>query len=151
MVIAKNLVLNMLGRREIFFHQQTSVAKTFLRFAASAFNGCLKFLLLINNTHALATTTGRGLQQNGKTNTRSFFFQSCNTLVFSMITGYTGTPALLIISLALIFEPIASIASCDGPMNMIPSSLHRFANEEFSDKKPYPGEWHRHPPVWPLQ
>ena len=53
--------------------------------------------------------------------------------------GTTGTPALIIVSFAVILSPMALIISGVGPMNLIPCSLQIRANFEFSAKKPYPG------------
>ena len=50
--------------------------------------------------------------------------------------GTTGTPAALILSLAEIFDPIASIASGGGPIQTIPAFSTARANSAFSERKP---------------
>ena len=53
--------------------------------------------------------------------------------------GTTGTPALIMVSLAVILSPMLLIISGVGPINLIPWSAHICANFAFSAKKPYPG------------
>jgi len=48
----------------------------------------------------------------------------------------TGTPAAFMISLARIFEPIASIDSGAGPTQVRPASITARANSAFSDRNP---------------
>ncbi len=50
--------------------------------------------------------------------------------------GRTGTPALSISSFALVFDPIASMASGGGPMKVMPASAQALAKSAFSDRKP---------------
>ncbi len=54
----------------------------------------------------------------------------------SVAPGTIGTPASAMISRALVFEPIASIASGGGPIKMIPASAQARANSAFSARKP---------------
>ena len=54
----------------------------------------------------------------------------------SVVPGTIGTPAAAINSRARVFEPIASIADADGPMNMIPRSSSAAANPAFSARNP---------------
>ncbi len=51
-------------------------------------------------------------------------------------TDRIGTPAFAISSLARIFDPIASMVSGAGPIQMRPASCTRRANSAFSDKNP---------------
>lgn len=53
--------------------------------------------------------------------------------------GTQGTPALIIISLLSLFDPILLIASAGGPINTNPASLTLAAKVVDSDMKPYPG------------
>ena len=53
--------------------------------------------------------------------------------------GTTGTPALIMVSLAVILSPILLIISGVGPINLIPWSAQICANLAFSAKNPYPG------------
>ncbi len=48
----------------------------------------------------------------------------------------TGTPARRISSLALTFDPIASIDSGAGPTQVRPASITARANPAFSERKP---------------
>ena len=50
--------------------------------------------------------------------------------------GTTGTPAACIRCRDSVFDPIASIDSGDGPMNVIPASRQARANAAFSARKP---------------
>ena len=50
-----------------------------------------------------------------------------------------GTPAAFIRSRASVFEPIASIASGGGPIQVRPAASTARANVAFSARKPYPG------------
>ena len=54
----------------------------------------------------------------------------------SVVPGTIGTPAFFISSRARVFEPMASIASAGGPMNLIPASSHARAKAAFSARKP---------------
>ena len=75
------------------------------------------------------------------------FLASSRLLTNPSEPGTTGTPAFFIVALALDLFPISSIISLDGPINLIPISLHILAKELLSDKKPYPG-WILSAPVW---
>ena len=50
--------------------------------------------------------------------------------------GTTGTPALIMVSLAVILSPMLLIISGVGPINLIPWSAQICANFAFSAKKP---------------
>ena len=50
-----------------------------------------------------------------------------------------GTPAACIACRARVFEPISSIASGGGPIQVSPASSTARANAAFSARKPYPG------------
>ena len=50
--------------------------------------------------------------------------------------GSTGTPAPAMISLAPIFEPMASMASGAGPTKVSPAAAQARAKPAFSDRKP---------------
>ncbi len=50
--------------------------------------------------------------------------------------GTTGTPAASIRRRLSVFEPIASIASGDGPTKVSPSAMQARANAAFSARKP---------------
>ena len=54
----------------------------------------------------------------------------------SVVPGMTGTPAPCMSRRASIFEPIASIASGGGPIQVIPASPQARANAAFSARKP---------------
>ena len=54
----------------------------------------------------------------------------------SVVPGTTGTFAPCIDLREVILSPIVLMAYDDGPINMIPSFLHRSENSAFSDKKP---------------
>ena len=56
-----------------------------------------------------------------------------------MAPGTIGTPAFCMISRARVFEPIASIASAGGPIQVISVSPIARAKGAFSARKPYPG------------
>ena len=47
-----------------------------------------------------------------------------------------GTPAAAIIALASVFEPMAAIASGDGPTNVSPAAAQSRANPAFSERNP---------------
>ena len=51
----------------------------------------------------------------------------------------TGTPALFMIVLAWLLEPIDSMDAAGGPINMRLFALQSAGNLAFSDRKPYPG------------
>jgi hypothetical protein len=53
-----------------------------------------------------------------------------------VVPGTIGTPASRMISRALVFEPMASIASGGGPMKTIPASSQARAKAAFSARKP---------------
>ena len=50
--------------------------------------------------------------------------------------GTTGTPATIMVCLAVILSPIALIMAGVGPINFIPVSAHICENLAFSAKKP---------------
>ncbi len=50
-----------------------------------------------------------------------------------------GTPASRIRRRASVFDPIASIASGGGPIQVSPAASTARANRAFSARKPYPG------------
>ena len=55
----------------------------------------------------------------------------------SIVTpGNVGTPAAAIIALASVFEPMAAIASGDGPTNVSPAAAQSRANPAFSERNP---------------
>ena len=54
----------------------------------------------------------------------------------SVVPGTIGTPASRMSSRARVFDPIASIASGGGPMNVTPASPHARAKSAFSARKP---------------
>ena len=56
-----------------------------------------------------------------------------------LVPGMTGTPARSISSRALVFDPIASIASGGGPTNTRPAAAQARANAAFSARNPNPG------------
>ena len=57
----------------------------------------------------------------------------------SLDEGSVGTSASCAIFFAVILSPIDSMASDEGPIQIMPSSVTAFANDAFSDKNPYPG------------
>ena len=59
-----------------------------------------------------------------------------------------GTPAAFIRSRASVFEPIASIASGGGPIQVRPAASTARAKSAFSARKPYPG-WTASAPAAP--
>ena len=54
----------------------------------------------------------------------------------SVVPGTIGTPAAAISSRARVLEPIASMASGEGPMKTMPASRHARAKAAFSARKP---------------
>ena len=54
----------------------------------------------------------------------------------SVEPGTIGTPAASMISRARVFEPIISIASGGGPIQVIPASSQARAMSAFSARKP---------------
>ena len=54
----------------------------------------------------------------------------------SVAPGTIGTPASAMISRARVFEPIASIASGGGPIQVMPASSQARAMSAFSARKP---------------
>ena len=54
----------------------------------------------------------------------------------SRAPGRTGTPARSMRSRASVFEPMAAIASGDGPIQVSPASITDCAKAAFSDRKP---------------
>ncbi len=50
--------------------------------------------------------------------------------------GRSGTPASCMISRALVFEPIASMAAAGGPMKTMSGFVERLAKAAFSARKP---------------
>ena len=54
----------------------------------------------------------------------------------SVEPGTIGTPAAAMISRARVFEPIISIASGGGPIQVIPASAQARAMSAFSARKP---------------
>ena len=64
------------------------------------------------------------------------FLASSTVSTGSVVPGTIGTPAAFISSRALVFEPIASIASAGGPMKAMPASSQARANGAFSARKP---------------
>src|SRR5208283_5015981 len=53
--------------------------------------------------------------------------------------GTNGTPARFMFCRARVLEPINSIDSGVGPMNLRPASAQALAKRAFSERKPYPG------------
>jgi hypothetical protein len=67
----------------------------------------------------------------------SIAFRASSTLATgSVVPGTIGTSACAISSRARVLEPIASIASAGGPMNVIPAFSHARAKAAFSARKP---------------
>ena len=54
-------------------------------------------------------------------------------------SGSTGTPASAASFLEMILEPMASIASAGGPIQVRPAACTARANPASSDRNPYPG------------
>jgi len=61
---------------------------------------------------------------------------SSNDFTASVRPGTTGTPAACIRCRASVFEPIASIDSGAGPMNVMPASRQERAKVAFSARNP---------------
>ena len=57
----------------------------------------------------------------------------------SVVPGTIGTPASRMSARAAVFDPIASIASGGGPIQVRPASSTARAKAAFSARKPYPG------------
>ena len=81
-----------------------------------------------DDPHAAAAAAGGRLDQQGQVGLGRA--SSASRL------ASTGTPAASISCLASIFEPIASIASGDGPTQVSPASITARAKSAFSDRKP---------------
>ena len=64
------------------------------------------------------------------------FCASSTVSTGSVVPGTIGTPASCISSRALVFEPIASMASAGGPMKTMPASSQARAKAAFSARKP---------------
>ena len=54
----------------------------------------------------------------------------------SVTPGTMGTPAASIRARAAVFEPMESMASAGGPMNVMPSASQARANGAFSARNP---------------
>ena len=52
------------------------------------------------------------------------------------LPGTKGTPRFFTVSRAVILSPIASMASGEGPMKVIPASAQAAANSARSERKP---------------
>ena len=55
------------------------------------------------------------------------------------LPGTQGTPASIIVVLAIALSPIRLIMSSEAPINLILCSSHNLENLAFSERKPYPG------------
>jgi hypothetical protein len=72
----------------------------------------------------------------GKPAVRANAAISSKDLTASVNPGTTGTPAASIRCRLSVFDPMASIDSGDGPMNVMPSSRQARAKVAFSARKP---------------
>jgi len=52
------------------------------------------------------------------------------------LPGTTGTPAAIMVALAVFLSPIRFIMSAVGPMNLIPADAQTSANSAFSARNP---------------
>ena len=71
--------------------------------------------------HALAATAGRRLQHDGIADLSASFSAASGARVPSR-TGTNGTPAFFMFCRARVLDPIISIDSGGGPMNLMPDS-----------------------------
>ncbi|KAG1383482.1 hypothetical protein G6F59_017792 [Rhizopus arrhizus] len=101
---------------DVLLDQHVIVAERRGRLALAAGQRIDEVLAAFDLAHALATTTGAGLDQHRP--------------------GVSGTPALAISALAALLSPRARSALAGGPMKGPPAAAQASAKSAFSDRKP---------------
>ncbi len=81
----------------------------------------------------------RALTSSGQPISSPMATSSSAEAIGSVVPGMIGTPAACIAARARVLEPISSIASGGGPIQVSPASSTSRANAAFSARKPYPG------------
>ena len=110
--ICKNLNLNMAWTLHIFFYQDRVITKTVDRFALTTRQGVSKVCGFFNDTHALATATRTGFDQNGVAHRIGFALQELWVLVSAVVARHQRYACLLHALFGLCFQAHSLNSRC---------------------------------------
>lgn len=86
--VTENLHLDMPWSRNVLLYDNSIIFKSFQWLSLAWFECFIKLLFFMDNSHAFASTSGHGFDQNGKTHFLSLLTQIFWILVVLMIAGY---------------------------------------------------------------
>ena len=110
--VAKDLYLDMAWLGQVLFDQDTRVAETCFSFAARSFEGCLEIFRCIHAAHALAATTGTGLDQNRVADLVCLGLQECGILIVAVVARNDRDAGLLHQRLGCVFQAHGAYGVC---------------------------------------
>ena len=88
--ISKNLNFDMARTGQIFFDQNTLIAKTIFRFPLAGRQGISEIFRARHHAHAFAATASTGLEQHGITDLIGLPLKKYRILIVTVIAGYQG-------------------------------------------------------------
>src|SRR5882724_571643 len=135
MFVTKHLNLNMPRVLNKFLKINLAIIEGAQGFALRGFKTGFQVGGLVDQTHSLAATAGRGLDHDRKSNLGRHCFCFSHRESARRSGDHGDTRGFMAVR-ARVLEPINSIAEGGGPMNLIPTSAQARANWAFSERNP---------------
>ena len=133
--VAEDLHLDVAGVDDVALQEHRAVAERRRRLPPGARDGLGQLPGVGDDPHAAPAAAERRLDQHREADAAAA--SAARSMSASTVTpGSIGTPAAAISALASIFEPMASIASGEGPTKVSPAAAQSRANPAFSDRNP---------------